>query len=65
MKTEHTVRYTEVSADALPLFCPPPSQALWSAHPRVAIPVEKLGTASCPYCGAVYKLKGELPKGHH
>jgi uncharacterized Zn-finger protein len=65
MKTESTVRYTEVSAEALPLFCPPPGQALWSGHPRVAIPVEKLGTASCPYCGAVYKLKGDLPKGHH
>ncbi|MEI7843108.1 MAG: zinc-finger domain-containing protein [Gallionellaceae bacterium] len=65
MKVEHTVRYTEVTADALPLFCPPPNQELWSSHPRVAIPVEKSGTAACPYCGATYKFKGELPKGHH
>jgi uncharacterized Zn-finger protein len=63
MKSETS--YIEVTADALPLFCPTPNQALWDAHPRVAIPVEKLGTASCPYCGATYKLKGELPKGHH
>jgi len=63
MSAEHT-SYIEVTADALPLFCPPPHQALWSAHPRVAIPVAKLGTAVCPYCGATYKFKGELPHGH-
>jgi uncharacterized Zn-finger protein len=60
-----TQAYVEVSAEALPLFCPPPSVDLWSAHPRVAIPVEKLGEASCPYCGTLYKFKGELPKEHH
>ena len=43
------IRYIEVTAEALPLFCPTPNQPLWDAHPRVAIPVEKLGTASCPY----------------
>lgn len=58
-------RFIEVTAAALPLFCPTPSVALWSAHPRVAIPVEKLGEASCPYCGTVYKFKGERPHGHH
>jgi uncharacterized Zn-finger protein len=49
----------------LPLFCPTPAVSLWSAHPRVAIPVEKLGEARCPYCGTLYKFKGELPRGHH
>lgn len=58
-------RYVEVSAEALPLFCPTPAVSLWSAHPRVAIPVEKLGEARCPYCGTLYKFKGELPHGHH
>ncbi len=63
MKAEKN--YIEITAEALPLFCPTPNQPLWNAHPRVAIPVEKLGIASCPYCGATFKLKGELPKGHH
>jgi uncharacterized Zn-finger protein len=58
-------RFVEVTAEALPLFCPTPSVSLWSAHPRVAIPVEKLGEAVCPYCGTHYKFKGELPRGHH
>ncbi|MFH2133668.1 MAG: zinc-finger domain-containing protein [Pseudomonadota bacterium] len=58
-------RYVEVTAEALPLFCPTPSVSLWSAHPRVAIPVEKLGEAVCPYCGTHYKFKGELPHSAH
>lgn len=60
-----TQRYVEVTAEALPLFCPTPAVSLWSAHPRVAIPVEKLGEARCPYCGTLYKFKGELPHAHH
>ena len=60
-----TQRYVEVTADALPLFCPTPQNSLWNAHPRVAIPVDKLGEARCPYCSTVYKFKGDLPKGHH
>jgi uncharacterized Zn-finger protein len=55
----------EVTAADLPLYCPTPAMALWNAHPRVAIPVEKLGEARCPYCSTLYKFKGELPKGHH
>lgn len=63
--TTLTQRCVEVTAADLPLFCPTPAVSLWSAHPRVAIPVEKLGEATCPYCGTVYKFKGELPHGHH
>lgn len=59
------LHYVEITAAELPLFCPPPSVSLWSAHPRVAIPVDKLGEAMCPYCGTRYKFKGELPHGHH
>jgi uncharacterized Zn-finger protein len=59
-----TQRFVEVSAEALPLFCPTPSVSLWSGHPRVAIPVEKLGEARCPYCGTMYKFKGKLPAHH-
>jgi uncharacterized Zn-finger protein len=63
--TTTTQPFVEVSAEALPLFCPTPAVSLWSAHPRVAIPVDKLGEARCPYCSTLYKFKGELPKGHH
>jgi len=63
--TNTTPPFVEVSAEALPLFCPTPAVSLWSAHPRVAIPVDKLGEARCPYCSTLYKFKGELPKGHH
>ena len=59
------LHYVEVTAEELPLFCPTPSVSLWSSHPRVAIPVAKLGEAACPYCGTRYKFKGKLPHGHH
>ena len=66
MQTEHAkLRYIEVTATDLPLYCPMPNTSLWNAHPRVAIPVDKAGEARCPYCGTLYKFKGELPKGHH
>lgn len=47
----------EVSRADLPLHCPPPDARLWSAHPRVYLPIEKSGAASCPYCGAQFRLK--------
>jgi uncharacterized Zn-finger protein len=66
MQTGHATRsHIEVTAADLPLCCPTPAMSLWNAHPRVAIPVEKLGEARCPYCSTLYKFKGELPKGHH
>ncbi len=57
--------FVEVSAADLPLYCPTPDQSLWNAHPKVVIPVEKLGEARCPYCSKLYKFKGTLPQGHH
>jgi uncharacterized Zn-finger protein len=46
----------EVRRDQLPLSCPTPDQKLWNSHPRVYLPVEATGEASCPYCGAHYTL---------
>lgn len=40
----------------LPLSCPMPGQKLWNSHPRVYLPIEETGSASCPYCGARYRL---------
>jgi len=48
-------RYEVTCAD-LPLSCPMPGMELWNSHPRVYLPVEKQGTAKCPYCGADYVL---------
>lgn len=49
-------REYEVSRQDLPLSCPLPSQKLWNSHPRVYLPIEESGTASCPYCSARYRL---------
>jgi uncharacterized Zn-finger protein len=64
-RTSSKERVIEVTAADLPLHCPTPAMSLWSAHPRVFLPIEKTGEALCPYCGTLYKLTGELPKGHH
>ncbi len=61
----NTQTVIEVTAADLPLYCPMPDMALWNQHPRVAIPVEKVGEARCPYCSTQYKFKGDLPKNHH
>ncbi len=47
----------EVGADDLPLSCPMPGMSLWNSHPRVYLPVEERGEATCPYCGARYLLR--------
>ena len=46
----------KVSRADLPLSCPRPEDAVWNMHPRVYLPIEKTGEATCPYCGAKYKL---------
>lgn len=47
----------EVEYADLPLSCPMPKMKLWNSHPRVYLPIEKTGKASCPYCGAKFLLK--------
>jgi uncharacterized Zn-finger protein len=41
----------------LPLSCPRPGDEVWNQHPRVYLPIEKDGTAVCPYCSARYRLE--------
>ncbi|MFO1319712.1 MAG: zinc-finger domain-containing protein [Burkholderiales bacterium] len=48
----------DVDAADLPLHCPTPTMPLWSAHPRVFLPIEQTGEAQCPYCGTQYRLRG-------
>ena len=46
----------DVKRTELPLSCPLPDEKLWNAHPRVYLPIEDSGEASCPYCGTHYML---------
>lgn len=46
----------QVGRGDLPLSCPMPDMHLWNSHPRVYLPIEKTGSATCPYCGAKYEL---------
>ena len=46
----------KVTRRDLPLSCPRPGDAVAGLHPRVYLPIEKSGTATCPYCGARYEL---------
>jgi len=50
-KTTHRVTRAQ-----LPLACPLPEDEVWNMHPRVYLPIEKTGEATCPYCGAKYQL---------
>ena len=47
----------EVSRTDLPLSCPMPGMRLYDAHPKVFLPIEEIGKATCPYCGANFTLK--------
>jgi uncharacterized Zn-finger protein len=56
LETASTHKSYQVRREDLPLSCPMPSQKLWNSHPRVYLPIEESGTASCPYCSARYTL---------
>ena len=64
-KQNITQRHIEVTATDLPLSCPMPDMSLWNAHPKVMIPLGHGGEARCPYCGTLYRFKGELPRARH
>ena len=46
-----------VKREDLPLSCPLPEHEVWNLHPRVYLPIEKTGEATCPYCGTRYVLE--------
>ena len=60
-----TQRYIEVTAADLPLTCPMPDMSLWNAHPKVSLSFKSGNEVRCPYCGTLYKFKGEMPHAHH
>jgi uncharacterized Zn-finger protein len=45
-----------VSKKDLPAHCPPKDSSKWNMHPKVFLSFDDHGKASCPYCGAKYKL---------
>ncbi|MEJ2514941.1 MAG: zinc-finger domain-containing protein, partial [Gammaproteobacteria bacterium] len=53
----------DVTRDDLPLSCPMPDMALWNSHPRVYLPIEVTGRATCPYCGATFTLVDGRARG--
>lgn len=56
LESANTRQEFEVSRRDLPLSCPTAEQKLWNSHPRVYLPVEDTGSATCPYCGTRYRL---------
>ena len=56
-KTPKAARRHEISHRDLPLHCPIDASDLWNTHPRVFLPIEDTGEATCPYCGCHYTLK--------
>ncbi len=60
--TASTRRCYEVTFTDLPLCCPMPDMRVWDSHPRVYLPIEKMGRVVCPYCDAEYILKKNEPK---
>lgn len=49
----------QVNRDNLPISCPTDEMVLWNAHPKVYLPLEETGQATCPYCGAKYVLEDD------
>jgi uncharacterized Zn-finger protein len=62
---QNTQLVVELEAKDLPAYCPNPAMPLWSSHPRVFLDFGPDGTAKCPYCGTVYRLKPGTAPSHH
>ena len=56
LENANEFRERTVTRADLPLSCPLPEQKLWNSHPRVYLPIEESGSATCPYCGTSYRL---------
>ena len=52
----NAVKRYEVRREDLPVHCPMDNMTLWNSHPKVYLPLEEKGEATCPYCGALYVL---------
>ncbi len=57
-----TRRRQEITQRDLPLSCPPRTDRVWDAHPRVYLPIETIGAVVCPYCDTEYVLTDFSPE---
>lgn len=65
MPNKSSTPAVELQASDLPAHCPNPAMPLWSSHPRVYLDLSHGGSATCSYCGTVYKLApGTVLKAH-
>ena len=58
-QVKNTTHEVIVKISDLPLSCPTDKMELWSAHPKVYLPIEKTGAEICPYCGTRFVLHDE------
>ena len=65
MSATREMPVVEVEAKDLPAFCPNSAMPVWCHHPKVFLDIATAGSAKCPYCGTVYKLKGGALAGAH
>ena len=56
-RTPNDRKTFEINRSQLPLHCPTADTSLWNSHPRVFLPIEETGQATCPYCGTEFSLK--------
>ena len=56
-KVSKYTSFSLVSKNELPIHCPPKDGPKWNMHPKIFLPFDKEGKASCAYCGAIYKLE--------
>src|SRR5262245_45154875 len=56
LEAPNAQRAYKVTRADLPLHCPLPSMYLWNSHPKVYLPIEATGEATCPYCSTTYRL---------
>jgi uncharacterized Zn-finger protein len=56
LATANAERVYKVTRSDLPLHCPMPSMYLWNSHPKVFLPIEVTGEATCPYCSSTFRL---------
>lgn len=59
LKRSQTKHFYEINSENLPLSCPLKNSSLWDYHPKVYLPIAKIGHVACPYCGTEYFLKNE------
>lgn len=55
-RESNALRVYHVCRRDLPVSCPSDLSPLWCSHPRVFLPLEDQGEATCPYCSARYIL---------